>query len=551
MARAIVLDNSVNKFRRLVYFILGALVLAATALRTPGIFWLDGIGEHPEYSFHGDDQRFITLARDFQTGLPDGYVHGMTTHLLGLEALAKFFTPDPNLLHLLHTVTLIYAGLTFLLIFFMAKFWSMNNHVALLGTFFLATSPIHVANSNLATADVTAVFYFYLTLLVTAKYLRTKEQLWFVLSAALTGAAIAIKFFIPLLLPLGLLVIIHRGRQLLSQAIIAAFVAIGVFQTVLLFNYTQWDFANFFGMLRYDNVTITAGNSPLRQFVLYIWDSIGALSIPVWILLTLGIGILMINAARKIVGSPKSLQFSWKIIGNWREIITPNFLLFSALSAHAVLIIFSGIHAVRHLLVFVPAACIGAAYTLVLIWDHFRSVKFLPAASLLTLGIYGTANAIAVERLYIDDVRADLEKTTNELATQGKIVNTFHRWTIFKSTKFTSETVLNPNHYLVTCDLEYTRYLRRDNADQIYAAFGGQARLNFYRDIFENRSKFKILKMYKQLPLSIEQKLIDIEVLRPIGTYLPKKCFLIGVHGTPAEIQRSDIFPRFYYVPGW
>ena len=531
--------------------VLGTLILAAVINRIPGLFWLVDVAPTSDYSFNGDDQRFVDLAKDFTAGMPDGYVHGMTTQLLGISLLADKLLPDSNLLQLLKIVTLIYAALTLLLTFFIAKSWLGNDTSAILATFFLATAPLHIVSSNFGTADVTAVFYFYLTLFVAAKYLKTRDQIWFVLAAILTGAAIAIKFFIPLFVPLALLAVAHRGKQLITQTLTAFFLAIGSFELILLFAYTPWDFYNFYQMLRYDNVTIVGGNNPIKQLILYLWDFISAASIPLSIILAIAATLFFVrlNASRLIgilawIKNPDTFT-------DWPRLITPQLLLTTTLLVHGLLITSSGIHAARHLLVFLPAACIVAAHALDLILQHFEKIKYLKAAVILVLVLYGSINAFFVEKLYADDVRKDVARSVNRFIAQGDSVVTANRWSLLKDMKFEVKQTFDPSTVVVTCDLEFNGYLRGRDASKIYGTLGGQPRLEFFWDVFEERSNFKILEVHKQPPLSFEQKLIDMQILRPIGSFVPKICLILGTKGTGLSVPKQSIFPKVYYTAGW
>jgi hypothetical protein len=528
---------------------LALIVIGAMILRIPGMFWLVDYGPVPDYSFNTDDQRFVDLAKDFQAGMPDGYVHGMTTHLLGLRALVEPFVAEPNLLQLLKVVTILYAALTALLMYAFAKEWRLGNWCGVLAAFFLATAPMHVALSNFGTADVTAVFHSYLAMLLGAKYLRTRDQLWFVLAAAITGAAIAIKLFLPLLAPLFLLVIVHRGRQLFTQAITAGLVVAGAFEAVSLFSYTPQDLQKLAVVLRDENVSITAGNGPLKQAILYGWDLISAVGLPVAGLLFVAALLFGVPLVRRL---PTLLKDSLK---DWRAAITPELLLFSGLAAHALLIVSAGIHGARHLFVFVPMACLVAAHTLTTLWTRIRWTSATRWSTASVLLGYCVFNAIAVERLFSNDVRADLGTWVQKSLGEGKKVLTFSGWTPLKGTLFDERAGVpsaERDVYVITCDLEYARYLKVRDAEQVYSAFGGQERLDFFWDTFQGKSSYQILRMFRQRPLSLEQWLIDKEVLRPIGTYVPKKCLALG-QDRPQEraISAQEIWPRLYFTAGW
>lgn len=529
---------------------LSILVVAAIALRVPGLFWLLGVGPTDDYSFNTDDQRFVDLAKNFNAGMPDGYVHGMTTHLLALRAVIEPLFPGPNLLQLLKVVTLTYAGLSVILTYALARDWSVSNKGAVLAAFFVTTAPMHVACSNFGTADVTAVFCFYLTMFAQGRYIRTSEQLWFVISAALTGVAIAVKLFVPLLLPLLLLILLHRGRAILTQGLTAALVAIGAFETALLFSYSPTDFVKLWTVLRDDNLSITAGNGPFKQAVLYAWDFISAVNLPVVALIFAGFFVCVLPSVRS------SAVRIWHrvMMRGWRSFLTPGFLLFVTLFAHAVLLALADIHGARHLLVFVPIACIGAAYSLIIILGRIRHARVFSPVIVALLCAYCVYNAVAVESLFVHDVRNDASRWAGELRAQGKEVLTFSNWSQLKHVSYEPDiamSALAPDSHVLTCDMEFNRYLRGRYAEDLYAAYGGQERLNFFWDAFQGRSQFAVLRDFRQFPLSLEQKLIDRQILRPIGTFVPKRCLILGPATLGARVPTSDLWPRLYYTSGW
>lgn len=533
-----------------VWVLLSAIITGSLALRVPGLDWLVGFGPTNDYSFRLDDQRFVDLAKNFLAGMVDGYVHGMTTHLLGLEAVLGPFFPGQNPLQLLRAVTVIYAALTVLLVFVMARAWAIGNADALLAAFFLAAAPMHVANSNFGTADVTAVFYFYLTLFAEGKYLHTKDPLWFVLAAALTGAAIAIKFFIPLLLPLTLLIFVHRGRDLLTKALTASLVFLGCFETFSLFAYRLTDFKTLIATLRGDVISVPGGNGIVVQLVLYSWDLISGLSLPVAILLLIGLVTTTSQLARRL----PSITASGTTQRDWRSFITPNSLLFSALAMHGLVIVSSGAHASRHELVYLPVACIGAACTLKTILGRYAHIPWLRPVSISILLIYGGANAIAVESLYTRDIRIDVADWTSKHIPNSRNILTFSEFSRIKGITYdhnANPQLLDTSKYILTCDTEYKAYLKSRDATT-YDVYGGQKRVDFFWDVFEGKSAFRVIKVFKQAPLSIEQMLIDSQILRPVGSFVPKTCFVLGADtATNAIVERSDVWPRLYYAAGW
>lgn len=529
--------------------LLTLLVLAAIGLRLPGIAWLIGVGPTPDFSFTTDDQRFVDLARNFAVGMPDGYVHGMTSQLLALRAILSPFITEPNLLQLLRLITIAYAALTIVLIYATARSWSLTRNYSLLAVFFLATAPLHVATSNFGTADVTAVFYFYATLACEAKYLQTRQTKWFIFSAALTGVTISVKLFLPLLVPLALLILVHTSSTLLLRGLLAGVVALISFAAASLFAYGYSDFITLTSVLRSDVVAIPGSNNVIRQLLLYLWDAVSALNVLVALLTAVGAAYY---AARNI----RSLRTLWQHISqsrDWRASITPTSLMISGLAAHAFLIVTAGAHAVRHELVFVPIACIGAAYGLMAILERRPSTSWLKRACTLTLLIYGISNAVAVEGLFNQDVRAEVANWVRHPSNSEKFFLTFSEWSRIKGVTLVKDALpssLDHRTQIVTCDLEFNGYLRSRDAST-YATAGGQKRTDFFWDIFEGRSTFRVVKIFAQRPLSLEQALVDNQLLRPFGTYIPKTCLIFG-QGTPeAGFEFSDVLPKIYYTAGW
>jgi len=527
------------------WLLLGLIVVGAVLLRLQGLHWLLAVAPTADFSYMMDDQRFVELAKDFSAGTFDGYPYGMTTQLLALQALISPFVSDVNLLHLLRVVTLIYAALTLVLTFFISRSWGIGNGWSLLAVFLLATAPTHVVTSNYGTADVTAVFFFYLALFVEGRYLITRKQVWFVVAAALTGAAIAIKLFLPLLVPLGLIVLAHKGARFFTQALLAAVVVLISFEALSLFSYEISDLMKMSASIKNDNISIQGGNGPVKQLVLYTWDLVSAVSIPVFLLGFAGLALW-------VKGFFSRVQPLAAIRSDWRSLITPETILLCALAAHGVLLIFAGIHAVRHLLVFVPATCIAAAFAA----KRMSEAGWLNRPGRIVSGLlliaYAISNAVAVEALYVRDIRNQLGAWAAETASRGRKIVSVGEWTQMQGVSFERRAdlaALGPDDYLVTCDLEFNGYLRSRDA-KTYNVFGGQPRTDFYWNVLEGRADFRIVKLLREEPLSIEQWLIDRQFMRPIGTFVPKRCLVLGRNENAITPPR-EIWPRVYYTSGW
>jgi hypothetical protein len=349
---------------RLAWLILAFIIAGGVMLHMPGMHWLSGAADSADFSFHPDDQRFVLAAKDIKAPIPDGYPQGMTTQLYLAHALVSRFT-QASVLQVLHAITIFYGGLLILLTYVIARTWRMSRGRALLGAAFLSVAPLAVVQSNFGTADVTAVFYFYATLLAGGQYLRTQKQLWFVTLCTLTGMAVAVKFFVPLFAPLALVLVVQRKGERLAQGLTAVFVVIASFEALSLFKFTLWDLHHLFWMLRDDNVVIAATESdivasgPVSQLRRYSWDLVSAVGIPMALLFVVGI-VRWSRTLRELTQRLRSAFF----VDGWRTLVTPASLFVAALSLHALLLLISRIHVERHLLVFVPVICIAAAQTL-------------------------------------------------------------------------------------------------------------------------------------------------------------------------------------------
>jgi hypothetical protein len=533
---------------RLAWLILALIVAVGVTLRMPAIHWLTGAASTVDFSFQPDDKRFVLAAQDIQAPIPDGYPQGMTTQLFLAHSLVSRFA-QIGFLPVLHAITIFYAGLSILLSYVIARTWRMSRGRALLGAAFLCVAPLHVVQSNFGTADVTAVFYFYATLLVGGQYLRTQKQLWFVMLCALTGMAIAVKFFIPLFAPLALVLAVQRKGERWAQGLTAGFIVVASFEALSLFKYSPWDLHHLFHMLRDDNVVLAAAESdivakgPFTQLWRYSWDLVSAVGIPIALLFACGI-VRWSRSLRELAQRIKSAF----VADGWQTLVTPTSLFVAALSLQALVLMSSSIHAERHVLVFVPVICIGAAAAL---FGLLSAVKAAAPVRLLAIAVilaYQTSDAVAVEGLYAADVRNDLADWAVRQAADGKRVVALAPFSNVRGSTFVptqNPLLLDKSAYVVTCDFEYARYLHHKNASEIFHPLGGQDRLDFFRGVFEGTSDFGIVREFKSSPRGAHLRLVETHVMAPLGTFVPRHCFALGrVDLLPPDVQgkiRADV----------
>ena len=324
------------------WLLLACMVGGGLILRMPALHWLTGAGVSPDYSFEPDANRFLFAARNITAPNPDGYPQGMTTQLYLVDLVIQRFA-HVGLKQLLQAITLFYSGILIVLTYATARSWRMSRARALLAAALLTLAPLAVVLSNFGTADMAAVSFFYATLLAGGRYLRTRKQLWFVLLCALTGIAVAVKFFIPLFAPLALVLAMQERDKLVAQGLSAVLIVAGSFEAFSMFNYTPSDLHKLYWMLRDDNIGISGSDTgPIRkgvfnQLLLYSWDFVSAAGIPVAMAVAFG-------GVRWLLTLPGQLARlrSTLLASGWRALVTSSTLFVAALSVHAMLIVSAG-----------------------------------------------------------------------------------------------------------------------------------------------------------------------------------------------------------------
>jgi len=528
---------------RLTWVILACIMAAGVCLRLPALHWLAGAAADRDFSFHPDDERFVLAAQNIKAPNPDGYPQAMTTQLYVVHAAVNRFA-RVGYLELLHAINIFYSALSILLTYATARSWRLSRGVALLAAALLCVAPAAIVQANFGTADVTAMFYFYATLLAGGQYLRTRRQQWFVLLCVLTGFTVAVKFFIPLFAPLALVLATQRRGERLPQLLSALFIVAGSFEALSFFRYTPWDLRHLLYMLRDDNVVISGVRSdivasgPLDQVGRYCWDLVSAVGIPTALLCLIG--------ALRWSSSLRPIWQRWREawLAGWRSLITPASLFAVTLTLQALLLVMSRIHAERHVLVFVPVLCIAAARTLFALAAAGRRTLALRTAVIAIVLGYQISDAVAVERLYATDVRGDLASWAVAQAQLGRRVITLAPFSAVRGTlydQYQDPLALEPSAYVVTCDFEYARYLHHARALEVFHPMGGQARLDFFRGALESGdSPFGIVREFTSEPHGLLLRLVQVHALAPLGSFVPRHCFALGRNQQlPADTQRA------------
>jgi len=533
-----------DRKRGLVWLALFIIAAVGFAFRVPGVLWLIEATPSVNYSVHPDVQRFIAVAQNFE-GRPaiGGYVIGMASHLYLInKLLITFFSAKLDLAILIRLISVTYGVFTIILIYFIARSWGFQNKVALLSSALLAVSPLHVYNSHFGTPDASAAFYFYLALYAGWGYAKSRHQFLFVLFAALIGANLAMKFFIPLFVPLFLVILFHTKDDKVEKIMTSFLIVIVSFLLFSLFSYTPWHFKELIKMLAFDNVQIIGEHNATEQIGLYLWDTVSALGLANWDFLLIGLVLLITDGARNAI--KKAGVNRWQII---IEKITksPGLIFFSAFIVYGILLIFSDIHAVRHLLVFVPVACLVSASGFWKLFQCLRHTNVIAGITLSLLITYQCYSVINLNKMYSGDIRNAMAEWVKENVREEDNVGTLSRYSRIKGVQIIrnnegNESELNVD-YFVTCDIEYNRYFKNNDATKIFHAFGGQERLNFYRDLFSGKLKYEIVADFKRSPVGIEQYLVEKGVMRGLHTFTPERCLIFRRFEREAVPQNRTI----------
>ncbi len=253
-------------------------------------------------------------------------------------------------------------------------------------------------------------------------YLRTGRQPLFIAFVALCGVTVAVKFFIPVAVALAVTVLLDPYRDWKIQGALALLVALVSFEAFSLFNYNLWDFARLMKVLLFDNLTVEGGGlSAGGQVREYVLGTVPALGLPVAALVVVGLFLFtpsLVTRFRRLSYISQARHAIRTFLGS------PTGLIAVSLAFHALLILSVEAHGARHLLVFVPVACVLAAATLV----RLANLTPLPAIAagglVVAVFAYQLHNDLSIRQLYRSDVRGTLAKWAGSRRAAGENVAT-------------------------------------------------------------------------------------------------------------------------------
>jgi hypothetical protein len=393
--------------------------------------------------------------------------------------------------------------------------------------------------SHFGTPDISILLLFYSTILTAWLYQRSKREAWFYTASALAGVAMADKFFLPALVPPLLLIIAGPRAERGVRVFQSACTFITFFCVASFFNYTPWDFDRLLEMLVYDNLVVAGGKSPLQQIILYPWDLISATGLITSVFALFGL-VALITKRRSsgpwfgLVGDGPRSSFA-SIQQRLRSVLKhPDLCIGLPLLMHALLILIAQVHFSRHILVFVPVICVVAAIGFATLTAHLRAaskmVRNVGFGLLTFLLVAIGVNGVLTDWPYLEDIRT---KVVRFLADEkpGVLATTLTVYTKLRGVELVEELPRSP--LFVTCDNEYGRYLTARDANAVFHAWGGQARMDFYHALFSGQTVYrKAVEMHRQR-YSLEDHLAGKGWLPKVLGWLPNTCVIFERQAIP------------------
>ncbi|MCI0557932.1 MAG: phospholipid carrier-dependent glycosyltransferase, partial [Nitrososphaera sp.] len=467
---------------RMFAVLLALIVMSGTVIRLPGVFWLHHQVPEPGLSLHPDELRVLTDAKNFEnSGHRKTYVAGMSTHIYVVMELARrVLHKELDPIIVVRTISLLYGILTIGLVSLIVGIILKSQGLALLTSAFLSLAPLHIINSHFGTPDSAATFYFYLVIFLGWVHAKTRSELSFVAFVASIGICLAIKFFIAVFVPLGILLLTEKHR--LARAVEAALIVAGSFSIASFFNFTPWEFNAFLYRLMYDNVEIVGGKTWLENAFLYSQRSLSSVGLVCSVFVIIGVVILFRAAIQRF----RQRRFT---NGVWATIkqagAHPNTVLIVPLLVHLYLVLDLGVSETRHLLPFLPILCLIASIGLLTVVRPLRIRKPVLVTCFVAVFGYQLYNGIRLEQVFIRDIRKDMATWMENNLTEKDTVSVFLDYARVKGVnqvldRRDGDLKVNST-YFATCDLEYDRYFGNEDASKIFHAYGGQKRLIFFR----------------------------------------------------------------------
>jgi hypothetical protein len=380
--------------------VLGAALALGLAVRLPGVFWgvnfpFGWYGHHVDEYTHLLNAQVLINPQLAPEWVPNTYPKGLAAHVAAIlmpvramrgELLAAL-PSDQAIITTGRLIAVLYGTATIVVVYLLARGLFRDRRVAEASAFILALGGLHVTQSHFFVADAPTVFWHCLACYAMWRALRAPaadDSLLLAAAAFCVGVAIGLKFMV-VALPSVLLVALLRPPRLTRVLQAAAFGLAG-FVIVNADSYSLFEIAKTF---------VKSGGhvrafSRSRGALMYAVQLPALLSAPV-VLLMIGGAALAIRRWRR--GQLPPIGTAW-----WIAIVLPNVLA-------AAFVLFGPNNFPRHLLPFVPWACMAAGYALVNVSDRACALGVSRALPVVALFLYMGAFVYDGERVFLQDPR--------------------------------------------------------------------------------------------------------------------------------------------------
>lgn len=407
-------DRAMNGIRRPHRWLLAGALVVGLLARVPGIYWGHNFPNPSGYgAHHPDEWTHVVLAEPliapsagarWNPTYPKGLAVMTAVPMIAARAVTgKFRGPRP----LVRWTTAVGRGIsvlfgvgTVLVVFLLGRRITGDPRVGLAAAWFLGLGGLHVTQSHFFVADVPALFFTLLGLLLLIVDLDCQEDgghealRW---AALAFGVAFGIKLFVAGLPSLALVTVLRRERirRIAHAAVffVAGFVAINL---------------GMFGPLDLLAAIRSGVNDPYQYsramgLVVYLLESPAVFGLPFLVGAVVGTAM----ALRRLTGSRDK-----RLLGIVAVLGLP-------LLVHAWHVTFSLDLFPRHLVVFIPFAALTAGYALVRALEALRSRGIRPA--LLTVPVFAWLALFVFdgERGFVSDTRNDAYRWLDANVAEG------------------------------------------------------------------------------------------------------------------------------------
>ncbi|MCI0564588.1 MAG: hypothetical protein MN733_39475, partial [Nitrososphaera sp.] len=334
--------------------------------------------------------------------------------------------------------------------------------------------------------------------------------------------SLAVKFFVSVLVPLAL-VLLMDGKERWYRAFLAVLILAGAFSLFSLFNYNPWDLQE---LLRvHKSLYANENTSRLEGFLGYFRSFVSSLGLMTSVFVVIGVGVALVQHGRNLWERARKNTFHQGILGIMSH---PNTVVASLFVAQFWIITGVGPQGighpvVRHSLPFIPLLCFAASVGFLAVLSQMGRSRVAIIGTILLVFGYQVYNAVGTEQIFRHDIRIEASQWIEKNVSREETVTAFMPYSKVGRNVAYNQNSERLGDYIVTCDLEYKRYFRYDDANRTPAAHGGRKRFELFRELFAGRLNYEIVKEFHEQQYTLEHHLIEKEILGGLDTFTPRR----------------------------